>query len=307
MKKLEKEKISKTDPNQSEEAQNTTEESKGKKILNAVVNTVLVLAIILAALCTYVSYVNTSGNGVPSIFGIRMFSIQTESMYPVLVPGDLIFDTAVKDASTLREGDIITYWTVINGERVLNTHTIYEIYDGGGYLIFETKGEKNTTVDPLVVHESEIVGKYSGFHIPTLGKVFDYLQSPTGFFVVIVVPVFLFFLFHLVQFFRVLFEYQNVKNRIKYEQERGRAEDLVDEQKRQQQEAQAQARAKMEEELRQKLQAEIMATMAAEKKQEEEAAQQAALAQQRAAMEAELREQLRAEMLAEQNKKEEQL
>ena len=267
MKKLEKEKISKTDPNQNEDTQTVAEESKGKKVLNAIVNTVLVIAIVLAALCTYVSYVNTSGNGVPSILGVRMFSIQTESMYPVLMPGDLIFDTAVKDPGTLRQGDIITYWTVINGERVLNTHTIYEVYDGGGYLIFETKGEKNTAVDALSVHESEIVGKYSGIRIPTLGKVFDYLQSPTGFFVVIVIPVFLFFLFHLVQFFRVLFEYQNVKNRIKFERERGRTEDMIDEQKRQQQDAQVQARAKMEAELREKLRAEMLAEQ--EKKEEQ--------------------------------------
>lgn len=270
MKKLEKEALPQTDPNQSEEPQVIEEESKGKRILNTVVNVILVIAIVVAALCTYVSYVNTSGNGVPSIFGIRMFSIQTESMYPVLLPGDLIFDTAVEDPGELRQGDIITYWTVINGERVLNTHTIVGIYDGDGFLIFETKGEKNSAVDALTVHESEIVGKYSGVRVANMGKVFDYLQSPEGFFVVIVVPVFLFFIFHLVQFFRVLFEYQNVKNRLKYEQERGRTEDLIAEQKRQQQEAQAQARAKMEEELRQRLREEILASMAAQKKPEEE-------------------------------------
>ena len=275
MKKLKKETTSGAIPNQSEEAQNVAEESKAKRILSGIVNAVLVIAIILAALCTYVSFVNTSGNGVPSVFGIRMFSIQTESMYPVLMPGDLIFDVAVDDPGELRQGDIITYWTVINGERVLNTHTIYGIYDGDGFLIFETKGEKNTAVDALTVHESEIVGKYSGVRVPGLGKVFDYLQSPTGFLVVIVVPVFLFFLFHLVQFFRVLFEYQNVKNRIKYEQERGRAEDLIAEQKRQQQEAQAQARAKMEEELRQRLREEILASMAAQKQAEEAPAEEA--------------------------------
>ncbi len=250
------------------EVQVIEEESKGKKILNTVVNVILVIAIALAALCTYTSYVASSGNGVPSIFGIRMFSIQTESMYPTLLPGDLIFDTAVKDASELRNGDIITYWTVINGERVLNTHRINEIYDGGGYLIFSTKGDNNTSADPLTVHESEIVGKYS-FRVGSLGKFFDYLQTSTGFLIVVVVPVFLFFLFHLVQFFRVLFEYQNVKNRIKYEQERGRTEDMLAEEKRKQKEAQAQARAKMEEELRERLRAEIMATMAAQKQPEE--------------------------------------
>ena len=245
---------------ENEEVQVVEEESTGKRILNTIVNTILVIAIALAALCTYTSYVASSGNGVPNIFGIRMFSIQTESMYPTLLPGDLIFDTAVKDAGELRNGDIITYWTVINGERVLNTHRVDQIYDGGGYLIFSTKGDNNTTADPLTVHESEIVGKYS-FRVEGLGKVFDYLQTSTGFLIVVVVPVFLFFLFHLVQFFRVLFEYQNVKNRIKYEQERGRTEDMIEEQKRKQLEAQANARAKMEAELRERLRAEILASM----------------------------------------------
>jgi len=239
------------------------EESKAKRILNAVVNAILVIAIALAAICTYVSFVSTSGNGVPSIFGVRIFSIQTESMYPTLLPGDLIFDVGVKDPGELRNGDIITYWTVINGERVLNTHRIHEIYDGGGYLIFATKGDNNTIADPLTVHESEIVGKYS-LRIGGIGKVFDYLQTSTGFLIVIVIPVFLFFLFHLVQFFRVLFEYQNVKNRIKYEQERGRTEDLIAIQQRQQVDAQMEARAKMEAELRERLRAEIMASMAAQ-------------------------------------------
>ena len=83
----------------------------------------------------------------------------------VLMPGDLIFDTAVNDPDTLQKGDIITYWTIINGERVLNTHTIHEIYDGGGYLIFATKGDNNTAADPLTVHESEIVSQYA-FRVP---------------------------------------------------------------------------------------------------------------------------------------------
>ena len=80
----------------------------------------------------------------------------------------------------------------------------------------------------------------------------------------IVVPVFLFFLFHLVQFFRVLFEYQNVKNRIKYEQERGRTEDIIEEAKRRQEEEQARQRAALEAEIREKIRAEIMASMATE-------------------------------------------
>ena len=233
---------------------------KVQKVFSTVINVLLVVAIIVAAIATYVSFVSTSGHGVPSIFGLQMYSIQTKSMYPILKPGDLIFDTAVKDPDTLEVGDIITYWTVIDGERVLNTHKIYEIYDGGDYRIFATKGEANTVVDSLTVHESEVVGKYK-FRVEGLGKVFDYLQDSTGFLIVVVIPVFIFFLFYLVQFFRVLFEYQNVKNRIKYEQERGRTEDILEAQEQKLQEEKDAERAKVEAEIREQLKRELMASM----------------------------------------------
>lgn len=249
-------------------------EKNVKKTLNTVINVILVVAIILAAICTYISFVNTSGNGVPNILGLRLLSIQTDSMYPTLRSGDMIVDVGIKDPSELRPGDIITYWTVINGVRVLNTHRIENIYSGGDYLIFETKGDNNTSVDPLTVHESNLVGEY-WFRIPSLGKVFDYLQTSTGFLLVVLIPVLIFFIYHLVQFFRVLFEYQNVKNRLKYEQERGRTEDLLEAQKdileaqKADAERKAAERAQLEAELREKLKAELLESM---RKEQEEAA-----------------------------------
>ena len=239
-------------------AADKSSESKVSKILNVVINVVLIISIIFAAICTYVSFVNTSGNGVPGIFGLRLMSIQTPSMKPTINDGDLVISTQV-DPDDLRVNDIITYWTVINGERVLNTHRIVNIYDGDGFLIFETKGDANTSADPLTVHEKEIVGVYR-FHIPGVGKVFDYLKTGTGFFVVVVIPVFIFFIYHLVQFFRAFFEYQNVKNRIKFEMERDEADAQAAEKKNE--ENKAAEMAAMEAELREKLRAEIMADMA---------------------------------------------
>ena len=300
---------------------------KGKRVANTIINIVLVIAIILAAICTYTSYVSTSGNGVPSIFGLRIMSIQTESMYPTMKPGDLIFDTAVKDTHELQIGDVITYWTVIDGERVLNTHRITEIYDGGGYLIFQTKGDNNTIEDSLTVHESEIVGQYNGMKIAGLGKLFDYLQTSTGFLIVVVIPVAIFFLYHLIQFFRVLFEYLSVKNKLIYEKERGKNEDLVEDEKRKLEENRQAERKRMENELREKLRAELLAAsapaqeetpaeetketpeemearlraeMEAEAKAKAEAEAKAkAEAEARAAMEAEIRAKIKAEMEAE--------
>jgi len=242
------------------EVQEKKKGGNGRKILNIVVNVVLVLALVLAAVCTFVSFVSATGNGVPSILGVEFFSIQTNSMSPTLEAGDLAIGTVVGDKSTLRTGDIITYWTVINGERTLNTHRIQGIYDGGGFLIFETKGDNNPTADPLTVHQSEVVGKYA-MKLPGVGKAMDYLQTPTGFLLVIVIPVFLFFLYHLVQFFRVLFEYQNVKNRLRYEEERGRTEDIMEERQKEQNAA----RAALEEQIRAQLRAEMLADLAKQK------------------------------------------
>ncbi|MBE6788365.1 MAG: signal peptidase I [Ruminococcaceae bacterium] len=265
-------KLAQTTPVSENETSTQAPAKKGRsvsKTVNTIINVLLVIVIVIAAVCTFVSFVTTSGSGVPNILGVQLLSIQTDSMYPELVAGDLAIDTPVKDASKLRPKDIITYWTVIDGERVLNTHRIENIYDGGGFLVFETKGDNNTNVDPLTVHESEIVGKYK-FHISGLGKVFDYLQTSTGFFLVVLLPVLLFFIFNLVQFFRALFEYQGVKNRIKFEQERGRTEDLIAKQQLDLAQKEAE-RAKMEAEIREKLRAELLESMAKEKAADETA------------------------------------
>lgn len=263
-----------------------------KAILNTVINVILVIAIILAAICTYVSFVSTSGNGVPSLFGMEIFSVQTDSMYPALKAGDLIISYAVKDASELRVGDIITYWTIINGERALNTHRIVEIYDGGGHLIFETKGDNNSLADSLTVHESEIVGRYSA-KVPGLGKVLDYLQTSTGFLIVVVIPVALFFLYQLVQFFRVLFEYQSVKNRLRFEEEQAArlaaidaAEAAVKQKETETQPEKPQAppepivdKEALKAELREQMKAEMMAEMLAELKKQNAATESKAQAE----------------------------
>lgn len=247
------------------ENETTQEKPKGKagRVVSIIVNVILILAILLAALCTYLSFVSSSGNGVPNLFGLEIFSVQTDSMYPALKAGDLVIDKKVKDAGELRVGDIITYWTVIDGERALNTHRINAIYDGGGYLIFETKGDKNNAADTLTVHESEVVGQYFT-HIGGLGKVLDYLQTGTGFLIVIVIPVALFFLFHLIQFFRVLFEYQNIKSRLKYQEELD-AQGIPTEAPPKEEDA-GEDRAAMEARLREQLKAEMMAEMLAELK-----------------------------------------
>lgn len=202
--------------------QNTKEaaqtQKKSGKVVGTIINILLIAAIVIAFVCTYTAFVTKSGGGVPSILGVEPFSVQSDSMSPFFEKGDLVIDKKVDDPSTLEVGDVITFWTIIDGERVLNTHRIVSIEDGGTFRYFVTKGDNNTMEDSMTVHQSEVVGKYVR-HIKGLGTVLDFLQTSKGFFCIIVLPVFAFFLYYLVNFFRVFAQYNTAKHRLQFEKE----------------------------------------------------------------------------------------
>ncbi len=196
---------------------NSTAPAGAKKVesntMNRVVNIILVISILFAIFIGFTAYVSKSGSGVPTFFGFRPFSVQTDSMSPTFDAGDLIIDEVITDASDLAVGDIITYWTIIEGEQVLNSHRITAITDYENYLYFDTKGDNNTIGDSTGVHQNDVVGRYL-FKIPVLGSLIDFLSTGTGFLIVIVIPVFVFFVFQLVEFFKALFAYQREKMRL---------------------------------------------------------------------------------------------
>lgn len=118
----------------------------------------IALVVILSA-CLFSCSTNL-GRGYATRFGRPVIEITEDSMSPTLSAGDKIICKKVTDPHTLKKGNIIAFWTVIDGQRVICVHRIHEIYDGGNYLLFSTKGDNNTEVDALTVHESEIIGKY---------------------------------------------------------------------------------------------------------------------------------------------------
>ena len=85
--------------------------------------------------------------------------ITDDTMAPTFSTGDTVIYESV-DPDTLKEDDIIAFWTVVNGQRCIVLHRITAIYDLGDNLGFQTKGDNNAEPDASVVHESNIVGKY---------------------------------------------------------------------------------------------------------------------------------------------------
>ena len=115
-------------------------------------------------------------------------------MAPTFETGDLIVIKKC-DPQTLKEGDIICFHTIINNEYALNTHRIKSIEAVGDARSYTTIGDNNNGIaDQHVISDGDIVGKYVT-SIPKIGKVMDFLSGSTGFLIVIVLPMLLFFIY----------------------------------------------------------------------------------------------------------------
>ena len=175
-----------------------------KKVVGIVINVILWLFVVFAALTTVVVFTGTSNNGVGNLFGYMPFSIQTQSMEPTIKAGDVVIGKEV-DFNTLKEGDIITYWTTVDEQKILNTHRITKVISNGKGLVpsFKTKGDNNQIEDEYTVAAADIVAKYNS-KISGLGKAVDLLETQKGFFICIVLPLILFFLYQLYHFIKVI-------------------------------------------------------------------------------------------------------
>lgn len=164
-----------------------------KKVATVLASVILWAVILLAALFTFTTLATRDVNNVSNLLGYTPLSVQTESMSPTFEAGDLIIIKKV-NPSTLREGDIITFHTIIMNQYALNTHRINEIRDDNGYRTYVTKGDNNQASDTHIIADGDIVGRYVT-RIAGFGRVMDFLSSSAGFLIVIVLPMLIFFIY----------------------------------------------------------------------------------------------------------------
>lgn len=165
-----------------------------KRAGTIVISVILWAIILLAALYAFTTMATKDDQSVASILGYTPMTVETDSMKPTFKSGDLIFIKKC-DTSKLKEGDIITFHTIIDNQYALNTHRILKIEEMNGVRSYTTVGDNNNGIaDQHVISDGDIVGKYIG-HISSLGKVMDFLSSSMGFLIVIVFPMLLFFIY----------------------------------------------------------------------------------------------------------------
>lgn len=225
------------------------EKSKGsvKKVFKIILDVVVWIFVVFAVIVTMLAFAaQANEDGIPTIGGKCILTVQSDSMNPTFREGDIIIGQrlTLEEATSLKKDDIISYRTRINGVDVINTHRIYEVKTGdNGAVSYVTKGdnaETNVAVDEGEIMPAYIVAQYTGTRIPVLGKVLSFLQQPTGFLVCIVLPLVLFFLYELFMFIRKYLEIKNGgKKQISAADEELIRQKAIEEYLRQQQEKEA--------------------------------------------------------------------
>lgn len=184
-----------------------------KRIVNIIVDILVVLILIVSILVVMLSLTSKS-SGVPNIFGIAPLSVQTESMEDTINPGELIFCTLTEIDDEFQKNDIVTFPIELNGEKVLNTHRIVEVVKDQNITYYKTQGdnkETNPEPDKDLQTSSTIVAKYTGTKIPGLGNVLSFIRTQLGFFLCILLPMIIFFIYEAVRVVMNLLAYNKEK------------------------------------------------------------------------------------------------
>ena len=179
-----------------------------KKIGNTLVDILFFIVIIFAIVMIMLS-VNSDNNGIATLFGYIPFSIQTGSMEPTIMTGDLIIVKQAEDNSDLKQDDIISFFALEEKTKIIKTHRIIEVKKNGAMTSYVTKGDNNTGIDEIEVAPGDIIGKYTGTRIAKLGSIYDFLNSKYGFLICIIVPLFIFFVYQIYKFIILIIEMKN--------------------------------------------------------------------------------------------------
>ena len=198
-----------------------------KKIVNVLINIMIVLVLVVSLVIAVMS-LSSKANGISVVFGHTIEIVQTDSMKGGsdeyeggdFSHGDLIIGKYV-DYNMMAGydvGDIVTYKGDLDGDATTQEyicHRIVEVGDYNGFRCYRTKGDNGELSDQAkgdfasYITASDIGSvfyskDYQGKVIKGAGSVLSFLKTKFGFFICILVPMIIFFMYELI---RVIFNF----------------------------------------------------------------------------------------------------
>ena len=187
--------------------------------VGAAVTLLLALVIVVAAICPWGFTIFSStffNDHQKNLFGYRFYTVLTDSMSlselneDVSIhfdAGDIVIVAPVDDPAALQPGQVISF--VSQNEESFGetfTHAIREVRrtKEGKVIGYVTYGTNTDTNDIAIVEPEYVLGTYWG-HLPAIGHFFNFLKTPPGYIVCILVPFLLLILYqgvNTIQLFR---------------------------------------------------------------------------------------------------------
>jgi signal peptidase len=131
------------------------------------------VAAVLAVIVLFVAFIYISPD-------YDMYLVRSESMVPAINMGDLIITGPVP--GKIDPGTVVTY---VRGKDLV-THRVISIQDGK----LTTKGDAVEDPDVAPVTMSQLKGVYL-FRVPAMGFVANFLKTPLGWVLIVIIPVIL--------------------------------------------------------------------------------------------------------------------
>ena len=162
-----------------------------KKISKITLNILFYTVIVLLVLFSIANIKIKREDNIANVFGLGFLSVQSDSMAGSqkdnFNKGDIIFVSMLNDSNrnNLNVGDIVTFYDV--SIRQFNTHRIIEIFEIDNEVYLTTKGD-NVSGEDTPILASQAISVYRS-SVSGLGTSLDYLQTPTGFALFIILPV----------------------------------------------------------------------------------------------------------------------
>ncbi|MEI3598514.1 MULTISPECIES: signal peptidase I SipW [unclassified Oceanobacillus] len=149
-------------------------------------------------------------SGDPEVFGYQLKTVLSGSMEPEIKTGSIIAVRSVEDENhDFAIGDIITF---MENNNMLVTHRITDVNETKSGVLYTTKGDNNNAEDSNPVLAENVVGEYTGFTLPMIGYLIQFLQSPNGIILFLIVPGFLMICYSTFNIWRVLSKVEKEMN-----------------------------------------------------------------------------------------------
>lgn len=158
-----------------------------KRIGSIFVDILIVIVFIVSTIVVIASITANRTGGQPSVFGYVFSSVQTNSMQGTINKGDFVVGRLIDDNTEIKEGDIISFYDYFKGKQIVITHRVVEILDPNTDPGYITQGDNEKMSDDIVKSRDDIQSVYK-FRIPFLGKFIDFLKTPFGFIITLVIP-----------------------------------------------------------------------------------------------------------------------